>query len=236
MLPWFIWNGINSADMGVWVSKLPSRTRPTERVQRVTIPGRAGFLTVKEGEDIYEGYQDDCIITAPYDADFPRILRWLCGSGRAVFSNDPGYAYRGDIAGEVRFDRISPSLRQATIPFYFKPFKERTNPDSPITFTSASGTLTKSIFNPGDVASAPFVTVDYEGSIEISIGDYSMAFTALDEPIIVDCGAEIITTEDGEIWTGIYSGDFWRIPAGNSTVTVSAAGCELSIAPEWRWK
>ena len=238
MEPWFIWGNRNSRDMGIWVTKLPARTRPEERVQRVTIPGKAGFLTVKEGDDVCEGYLNECVVTAPYDADFPRLLRWLWGKGTVVFSDDPEYCYQADIAGAVKFDRIDNCFKQATIPFYFQPFKRRTVPDSPITFTSASGTLTKDIFNPGDVASAPIVTITYTGSVEVEIGDYSMAFTSLSSstPITIDCGAEIITKANGDMWDGSYSGDFWRIPAGNSTLTVNKTGVAFSIRPEWRWK
>lgn len=231
MYPWFSFNGQNSQQMGVFVSRLPMLTRAEERVQRVTIPGRAGHLTIKEGQDVYNGFPSECVITAPADADFPRILRWLSGSGRAIFSHDPDYAYQADIAGAVRFDRVSNSLQQATIPFYFQPFKGRAIPDPPIIISAQSA----SVFNPGNVLSLPVVTVDYTGSIEITIGGYTMAFTALSAPIIVDCGAEIITDEDGDLWQGKYSGDFWRIPAGTSAVAVSESGCTLSIDPKWRW-
>ena len=232
LFPWFRWNGSDSREMGVFVSRLPTLVRAEERVQRVTIPGRSGYLTIKEGLDVYNGYDNDCVITVPSDADFGRLIRWLTGHGKAVFSTAPDFAYEADIAGIVRFERLSKSVRQAVVPFYFQPFKMRAIPDPPIVISAQSYT----IYNPGDVESAPIVTVDYTGNVQITIGNYSMAFTALSAPIVVDCGAEIITDGNGEIWTGKYSGDFWRIPTGNSTVTVDKAGCTLSVKPEWRWR
>lgn len=231
MLPWFTWKGEDSRNMGLYVSRLPTLTRPEERIQRVTIPGRSGHLTIKEGTDIYNGFQNDCIITVPYNGDFNRILKWLTGHGLAVFSNDSDFAYEGDIAGAVKFDRLSNSLYQATIPFYFQPLKRRAIADPPTTITAQSAT----IYNPGNVQSAPKVSVSYTGSVQITIGSYSMAFTSLSESIIVDCESEIITKTNGELWQGSYSGDFWRISPGNNNIAVTKSGCTLAITPNWRW-
>ena len=233
MQPWFMWRGKDSRDMGLWITKYPAITRAEERAERLKIPGRAGHMTMIEGEDVYDGYLRECVVTAPYTADFQALTSWLRGEGLVVFGNEDSRAYEAHIAGKVAFDLDGNSFRQATIPFYVQPYKRQFPQETEISRSGESSTIT----NPGDVESRPIVTVTYTGNIEITIGGHTLAFTGLasDAPITVDCGAEIITNADGTIWQGTYSGEFWRIPTGISTITMSAAGCTLFIKPEWRW-
>ena len=66
MMHWFVWKGKNSlSDYGLWISKRPRITRPNERHEEVIIPGRAGTLITLEGEDVYEGYQKECVVVLP---------------------------------------------------------------------------------------------------------------------------------------------------------------------------
>ena len=231
MFPWFVWNGIDSRDMRLWITALPPIIRAKERTQEIKIPGRAGSLTMTEGGHVYDSYLKNCVVTVDRRTDLQPVLAWLCGEGRVIFSNEENRVYRARIAGEVAFDRISNTLAQATIPFFVQPLKEQYPKETTIVKTGEETTIE----NPGDTESRPLVTVDYEGSIEITIGDNVMTFTNLTAPIIVDCDAEIITEEDGTIWNGQYSGDFWRIPKGLSAITMSNGSCTLYITPEWRW-
>ena len=93
MQPYFIWKNIDSRTMGIWVSELPAPTRAAERTHQVEIPGRAGTLTLREGDNVHVGYLKDTRITVAADADFAAILDWLSGDGEVVFSNEPDRAY-----------------------------------------------------------------------------------------------------------------------------------------------
>lgn len=231
MFPHFYWNGQDSRDMGLWITNLPPVIRAKERTQELTIPGRAGHLTMLEGENIYDGYVKECVVTVPFYANYTAITAWLRGSGVVVFSNEPERSYMARIAGEVKFERIGNSFRQAMIPFFVQPYKMQFPKESAIAIAGTSG----SIYNPGDVESRPIVTVTYTGDLDVTIGGVTMSFTGLNSstPIIVDCDAEIITSA-GAIWEGTFGGDFWRIPVGTSAVAANNS-CTLSIAPEWRW-
>lgn len=217
--------------MGVWVSELPPPTRAAERTEEVTIPGRAGTLTLKEGTNVHEGYKKDCKITVRWDADFDTLFRWLQGDGEVIFANEPDRVYFAHIAAQVQFTKISNTLKQATISFYVHPHKGKYPPEGDITL-NASGDL----FNPGTVASEPIVTLSLTGAATAQIGAYTMEFeTAVAntaETIVIDCGAEIVT-KDGEIWNGKTSGDFFRIEPGHNTVTLT--DCTMVVKPRWRW-
>ena len=51
MKPYFIYNGINSRDMGISILKLPPRIKPERRGEIINVPGRNGFLF--ESDDAY---------------------------------------------------------------------------------------------------------------------------------------------------------------------------------------
>jgi len=235
MMPWFLWNNVDSRAMGLWVSQLPAPTRAAERVQEVTIPGRAGTLTLKEGENVHEGYVKECVVTAKSEADYHAILDWLRGDGQVVFSSEPDRVYWAHLAGEVKFDRVSHALKQATIPFYVHPHKGQYPPESDITM-NASG----SVRNPGNVAAMPILTLTFTESCSVAVGENEMTFTAnvpegetaQEETITVDCDAELVTS-NGQLWDGKTEGNFLRMSPGDNTVTLT--DCTAVVKPRWRW-
>jgi len=221
--------------MGVWVSELPPPTRAAERVEEKTVPGRAGSLTVKEGEDAHEGYTKECRITAPYTADFAALLDWLRGDGEVIFSNEPDRVYTAHLAAQVQFTRISNSLKQATIPFYVHPHKGQTPPESDITVNEST-----TIYNPGNVASKPIITLTFTETATARIGAFTVTLThepaegetAAEETVTIDCDAELVT-QDGEIWEGSMTGDFPRLEPGSNEIVLT--DCTAVIKPRWRW-
>lgn len=230
MMPWFIWKNQNSFANGLWINKLPPIVRAAERVKEITIPGREGALTVLEGKDVYEPVVKKCVVIARNYMDLQKILDWLRGSGEVTFSNEPDKKYFARIAAEVSFSRISNDMSQATIVFACQPFKAKLHTEQDSVTINSSGTM----YNPGDVASKPTVSVTGTGSdVTVTIGGNAMTFDDLDGTIVVDCDANIVT-EDGSLWEGTYSGEFWRIPRGAVAVSQSG-GSSVMIEPNWRW-
>lgn len=222
MMPWFVWKNKNSlGDFGLWINKLPPIVRAPERVQEIVIPGRAGSLTMTEGDDIYDGYMKECIVIIPNDRPLQPILAWLRGTGEVVFCNEPDFAYEARIASEVSFERIDNNFLQATIQFAVKPYKKRVHEEPAITITT-SGTIR----NPGDVASKPIVTVT--GGTTVTIAGKAMTFGG-SGTVIVDCENRIVT-QNNAMFTGTVTGEFWTLPVGESSIT---GNC--TIQPKWRW-
>ena len=234
MQPWFVWKGKNSfSDFGLWVNRLPPVVRAKERYEEIIIPGRSGSLIMTEGDDVYDSYVKECVVIAPNTRNIQPILDWLRGSGDVIFSNEISKAYEARIAAEVSFERVGNNLIQATIPFFVKPFKHNVNEqEDAVTITGSSG----SIYNPGDVASKPKITITNSGSSAnntISIGNKQMLFMAVTGTIVVDCEANIIT-QGGSLWAGNYAGDFITIPKGANAVAQTGT-MSITIEPRWRW-
>ena len=235
-MAWFVWNGQDSRDFNIWISELPQPTRAAERVEEVTVIGRAGTLLIKEGDNVHGSYLKECAIVVPYTCDMHAILDWLHGSGEVIFSNDPGRVYFADIPNEIKFSRDGNSLRTAVIPFFVHPHAGQWPPETAIAY-SADGT----IYNPGTVAAKPKIEITFTGSCTLAIGDTEIEFTDVpvgsgqtqpEITITVDCDAQIITDEDG-IWAGTADGDFFLIPPGTSEIDLT--NCTISILPRWRW-
>ena len=236
MKPWFVWNKKNSDAMGLWVSKLPKITRAKERYETVDIPGRAGSLTLLEGEDVYESYVKECVVqTVNWNPLLQEIQDWLRGEGDMVFSNEDNRIYHGRIAAAVEFERIGNNLLQAKVPLFAQPFKRNRHPESDrIAISDISGTIR----NPGNVASKPTVYITVDGStaqtVAFTINGRMMIFTDVLGTIQVDCDAEVVT-QNGAIWTGSYTGNnFWKIPTGSCQFGL-AGTADVVIDPNWRW-
>ena len=230
MMPWFTWKGENSYANGLWINKLPPIIRAAERVNEIMIPGREGTLTMLEGEDIYDPVIKKCVVIARNSMDLQHVLGWLRGSGEVTFSNEHDKKYFARIASEVSFSRIGNDLCQATVVFYCKPYKARLNDGQDAkTFTSS-----EQMYNPGDVASRPTVSITGTGAdVTVTIAGNSMTFNNLNGTINVDCDASIVT-QNGSLWAGTYSGEFWRIPRGAVSMSQSG-GASVTVNPNWRW-
>lgn len=230
----FWWNGKNSLDtFGLWIQKLPARTRPQERYKTVEIPGKSGSLILLEGDDVYSAYNDEIVVVCKNNIPIDPVIKWLRGSGKLVLSNDSDKARQARIANEVVFERDGNCLLVGTIPFLFQPFRmSRYESSDRITITGSSASIT----NPGDIASRPKVSITGSGNNTITIGGTQMSFTGISDTIVVDCETEMIT-KGGALWTGSgtgSTGDFWKIPVGASTVTQTGS-MTIAIDPGWRW-
>ena len=215
--------------MGAWVSELPAPTRAEERVTSATIPGRAGNLTLKQGDNIHEGYVRECRITVRADADFATLLTWLSGEGEAVFSNESDRQYFAHIAAAVKFAKEGNSLKTAVIPFYVEPHKGQYPPEPSVAVTTSA-----SIFNPGTVDAKPLIKITGASAADITltINDTAYTYDDVTGDIYVDCDAQIVTA-GGVIWSGDYDATFPVLQVGANTISISGGTCE--ITPRWRW-
>ncbi len=230
---WFIWEGKNSlADYGLWVRKLPKRTRPKERHEEVVIPGRAGSLILTEGEEVYESYSDEMTVSCKNTVNTDRILEWLRGSGELILSDDLGKARTARIVGEVSFDRDDKNkLLIGTVPLLFQPFKKAA--DESIYRTTITATST--IYNPGDVKGKPKLTLTGTGALTIACGGTQMAFAHRPDGLVVDCDAQIMvaTAQAYGPTAYYYRGDYMKIVESGVSVLYRITVEGVGSAAEW---
>lgn len=216
--------------MGVIVSSYPPIIRPPERAIQQTIPGRPGTLILTEGHDIFDSYLRTFVIGLRPGADHQRVENWLRGPGTAIFGNEPKFMYFGRILAAVQWDKVgSWILKTGSVQMLTQPYKAR-SPQEPDFTMTASG----NIYNPGDVAAKPVITVTGTGDIALSIGDTSLELSDAPTGLTIDCDAGIILTAGGTAWDGEWTGEFLRIAPGNNAATIPS-GVSISVRPQWRW-
>lgn len=236
MNPYFIWNGRNSLDMGVVVTSYPMIVRPPERVTQVTVPGRAGALTLTQGTAVYDGYIKTIRIGNRPSAPLQPIISWLRGEGTLILGNEPDFAYTGRIINQINFTKLFPGSWQADVQIWVQPFKRHTLPEPDISLVEDTANV---VYNPGDVPSLPRITLTGYGSGSIIVAGLIVEITDVpqaDGGIIIDCDAQMATTADGSLLrTHLINGSYPDIPLGYSQIIWQGDFTAATLTPRWRW-
>lgn len=191
---WFTWNDVDCRDYGIYVLTQPTFIRPAERLSSVTIPGKSGSLTLREGPDVYEDISLSCMCVIdkpdenvilkhdandnPYYVDSDVLTRlndicsWLKGVGKVRFANRPNGYYYARIANQISFDRVlrDNPHKAFSVEFQCHPFRYLDIGDDPIYVKSSRDTY-------GVVPPVPTSNVDYV--------DLSNRGNVFAEPLIV---------------------------------------------------
>ena len=115
---------IDSRELMLHIEHLPDIQRATERVEKITVPGRSGTLTRKEGETVFDSYTKTFDIVALDESKIPKIHALLRGTGKIIFSNEPQFRYTVSFDIGWSFNRFFRQWRRATLSLETQPFKE----------------------------------------------------------------------------------------------------------------
>ena len=219
---YFIWNGVDCRSMGIVQAGAAPIVRGEERVEHVTIPGRAGELTLTEGDNIFQSYIQTVTISVRGGYRVREIQNWLKGSGEITFSGEPDRKQKARVIGAVTLGKISKNMDawQGEVQFYCEPFKEKLA--ETVTVINSSGTA---VINSGDVKSRPYWSFNASGTTAVvTAGGNTLTITGLttNKWYAIDSEAEIITNDDGTVnLTANSSGKFPVLNPGSNTITGS---------------
>ena len=219
---YFIWNGTDCRTVGIKLDGPAPIMRGEERVSHVTIPGRAGELTLTEGKDIFQSYIQTVTIEVPGGLHVRDIYKWLSGKGIVTFSGEPDRKQNARVIGAITLSRHSKNSDWWTgeVQFYCEPLKELIS-ESTVTITSSGS----DVINAGDVQSRPKIKATASGtSMTIAAGGRSLVITGLtsSNKYIIDCDAEMVLSENlSENLTANSTGRFPVLNPGSNEVTGS---------------
>lgn len=228
---WFEWNGVRSTTKGIKLQEMPPIIRPEERIEHVTIPGRAGEVTLTEGEDIYNSYIQTIPLAIDSAADVAAAEKWLRGSGSVTFCGQSTLKQPARVINSVEFKKHSrnSSWYEGEVQFYCDPLKELIT-EQAVEVTSSGATVN----NPGDVVSRPLITVTGSGDITITIGGKTIAVTGLGDGWKIDSDLQWVL--DGSTpKQGVYTGNFPVFNPGDNTVAFTGSITKLTINGRWRY-
>ena len=219
---YFIWKNADCRSKGVTLAAPAQIIRGEERVSHVTIPGRAGELTLTEGDDIYQSYIQTVTIQMRGGYRVREIMNWLKGEGYITFSGEPDRRQKARVIGAVSLNRHSRNSDYWTgeVQFYCEPLKELLN--TAATEITSSGST---VANTGDVKSRPKITATASStSMTITANGKTLTITGLTSAAqyIIDCEAGMVTNAAGtENLTANSSGNFPELLPGGNTITGS---------------
>ena len=217
---YFVWNGVDSREMGITLRHAAPIVRPEERVSHVVIPGMAGDYTELEGEGVYNSYIQTVEMSVKTAAQVRLVYLWLQGSGYITFSGQPYYRQQARVIGAVSLEKISRNLDTwaGQVQFYCQPLKESLT-DTPETFTS-SGTLS----NTGAVPAYPIIYAypSTEPYMDITVNGNTLRLTNIRGIRRIDCKAKVITNATQTVLvTKNSAGPFPVLQVGNNTIAGS---------------
>lgn len=235
----FRWADKLASEMGVVVTEQVEYTRPEERVEQITVPGRSGTLTVP-GTASWETviYAPVCALRP--DADREAVAAWLQGSGEVVFGSMPDYGFEARLINQIDFQTIfqaQKSYKTFAPVFACQPLRHLAKPESDILCTN--GMLLE---NPGSVAARPRISVWGYPEFTLSIGGCAVVCHDLGPygGIILDSETQdCMDVAQTALANDRMEGDFLTIPPGKSyiswTVPEGSVVTKVQIQPRWRW-
>lgn len=235
-MAYFIFNDIDSRDMGVVVKKLPSHTKPMEKLEKISIPGRDGYLTVSENAYEYSSFYIECGLKK--DADLYAVASWLKGSGNLVCSDDLTKYYEARIDNAIPFDIIFKYWRDFIINFDAQPFMKSVTAKT-VTLTPLHLSETETVA--GTYKSLPKTTLTGTGTFILTIGSNTFTLTGVDTEIVID--SELMECYEDNGATNANSklalvDDFPILEVGENAISISVkSGTFTSCVFEYhdRW-
>ena len=246
--PYFIWKGVRCTEKGIIVEAYPPIVKPKERVEQITIPGRAGKLIIPEGDyPVYDNYLKSVKCWCTPGEDIDQIVDYLKGAGLVIFGNEPDRAYAARIINQIDFAQIMSGrqYRNFTIPFDVSPLK-RVYPESDETiYTFTSESSDKVVCNLGNMVCYPTVTitVDSAETIILTIANNYIRFAAPAEgTYILDFESQMYYRQSTLENVSLYlTGDRVMLYTdaevlhGRHTVSWTGEAVSITIRPNWRW-
>lgn len=119
MSAYFIYNGINSKDMGVILKRLPPITKPKRRIEIVQVPGKNGTLHIDE--NCYDPITISLECTLKKNIDARSITKWLSDFGTITFSDELDKFYNATIINSIPLERVFKLYREFIIQLELQP-------------------------------------------------------------------------------------------------------------------
>lgn len=235
---WFEFKGVNSRDMGIFISEMPTRGMPGRNVTRKQVSGRDGTLAY--GDAAYKDINVNLTCDARDETKHRQIAAWLTGRGDLRFSDEPDLIYDASIDKEFKRASIINRMSGQRLPIAWvcHPFK-RLYPDAdPITITASGQSFT----NPGTAPALSRLEIIGSGDFAITIGMQTLYFAGVEDGIIVDCDlGDALTLDGAQLANNWTSGEFYEIQPGLNVVSWTTGGEEttgyvqqITITPRWR--
>lgn len=255
MRNYFIFNGIDSRDYGIWILSKNSYDTPKKNLTFISVPGRNGDIVIDNGSysNIDISYEvrievEKLRLFNP-NLDFAYWLDELKDLFYPLIGNyyeledsyNPNYYRLACFTGDLSFTVKNKSLEfiDTTFSFNCKPYRYRQDGKDEIEIT---GSYTNAIKNPELYVSLPLIEINKGSSntsqITINGQSYYFLFSNVEiDNVKIDSESQIVyngTTNYYKQYIPPTQLIFPQLSAGNNLVVKSSGTGTVKIIPRWR--
>lgn len=231
MRDFFVFDGIDSQDLGITLQAPISFSGSTPKFSTIKIPGRNGDLHFFEN-----AYENDTgtatcfLLTKNVDAALDQMKKWTFQDfsyKRLEVSNEPE-VYRkakltSPIGTEIRVGLLAPF----EILFNCMPGKYLKSGENIIEITKPG-----SIYNSW-MKSLPEIKIYGSGQVNISINGISISISEINDYIILDCDTQNAYKETENLNNKISAPIFPYFDSGENKINWSGSVSKIEIIPKW---
>lgn len=236
MATWMTLDQVNCEDVGLHVMGYPPLCTPRRQIKTFETPGGIPAW-VFSGANGYKNMTLPVTFYMDDKADEQAAVAYLMPDVREiVFGDMPEFCFTGIVDEQVDLEKLirERKNRRFKVNFICSPVKKLTAPGTPQEFTGAG-----SILHPGTARSYPVITVEGEGDGVITthmIEDFTITGLQAGKPLVIDCGAMIVTDEEGATnYSHLCSGDYPYLAPGANSISFSGGIRKLTIEPNLAW-
>lgn len=222
---YFVYNGVSSADLGVWVSDVEIHSAPPWRATEYVVPARNGTLTINDGSFADVDHIYYCFVKDNVNANlaaFRNLLLAHAGYSELTDSFHPDEIYFAKNVDGLAVT-VAPAERGASFEVRFRRDPRRfirSSYETPVSVESGDA-----LANPTPFEARPKIRVHGNGTVNVvgENGTLTMTFDSNYDYLDVDSETYQVTNEDGNSAADYVtmSGDDYPVFGESTTITYS---------------
>lgn len=211
---YFVYNGIDSRNMGVVLKGLPPITRPQKRIEIIEVPGRNGTLHIDE--DSYEPIRISLECALKKNIDARGITEWLQEFGTITFSDELDKFYNATIINSIPLNRVFKVYREFIIQLELQPIAQSIQEYT----YNLNNTNVNSLSINCSAQMYPYIKLTGSGNVQLNINNKICNVNIDDSYIELDCELQNaykgITSKNNKM-----NGEFPILKPGTNTIQIT---------------
>lgn len=223
-LPYFIFNGQKSTDLGIIIQELPPISKAQKNIDTISINGRNGNLHIDNGTYKSKTYTVKCTLMDETKINDLKTL--LDSSGTLELSTEPNIEYKATISNQIDFSKYLKYLKQFVINFDVDPIGYSK------TSTTNTYSSSENVFEVNGTANvAPIIKVNGTGTFTLN----NRQVEVLETGITIDCDLMNCTKNNINKNNKVVLDEFPELIVGENTLNLGSGitSIELSYKEGW---
>lgn len=222
MNQYFIFNGINSKDMGIIIESAPVFTRATKKVEQIKMDGRSGSLYIDDNLFDTMIKQLSCIIVDK-KKDIREIIAWLSGSGTITFSTELDKYYEAIIINQIDYTDIARQLYTFPLEVELQPFAYSIEEKKLVLEAACTFNIEKSTYT-----ILPRIKIFGSGDIDLNINGKIQKLFEVNEYVELNSKLEV-AHKDLQNKNMDVAGEYLSLKKGQNTISWTGTVTKVEI-------